>query len=483
MNLNKMLKGIWVSLFAFVFAAEAQSQKFEPTFESLSKYEIPEWYENARFGIFAHWGPQCQPEQGDWYARSLYLPNSRKGRFHRQIYGDPKEKGFLYVISTWKAENWNPKKLVKLYKRMGASYVVAMANHHDNFDMWNSKYFRFNSVNMGPKRNIIGEWEEAVRDAGMRFGVSVHAANSWRWYEPARAYDALTSKDHKEFYAQNFEPAYDPSTPRSRKSWAPDAFRKLFKQRTMDLLEQHHPDFVYFDDTVLPFYPFFNEGLEMAAEYYNLSMDWHNRTNEAVMTGKKLKGIQQKSLVWDIESSLPPTPIERRWQTDICIGDWHYNRNFYNENKYKSAAQVIQILVDVVSKNGNLCLSIPIRGDGTIDEKEMAICEDICAWMKQNHDVIYNAELCKVFGEGPQVENAPELSDTTFNYVNIKPATSADIRYIKDKKRKGVIYAVEMGEGAKSNFKKLEKAGIKIKKIKARKRIKNLPRVYEVYYN
>jgi len=144
-------------------AEPMQTGKFAPTWKSLEQYQTPEWFRGAKFGIWAHWGPQCEPEQGDWYARNMYFENERQGKLHRENYGHPSKAGFKDVINLWKAENWDPEKLMALYKRAGAQYFVALANHHDNFDNFDSKYQPWNSVNMGPKKDLIGGWAKAAR--------------------------------------------------------------------------------------------------------------------------------------------------------------------------------------------------------------------------------------------------------------------------------------------------------------------------------
>ena len=168
-------------------SAEIAAGPFQPTWESLaSQYHCPDWFRDAKFGIWAHWGPQCQPEHGDWYARSMYQQGSPEYKFHVEHYGHPSKFGFKDVIREWKAEKWDPEKLIGLYKQAGAKYFMALANHHDNFDNWDSKYQPWNSVEYRSKKDIVGDWAKAARAHGLRFGVSVHAAHAWTWYEPAQ---------------------------------------------------------------------------------------------------------------------------------------------------------------------------------------------------------------------------------------------------------------------------------------------------------
>lgn len=258
--------------------------KYQPTWESLSSYECPDWYRDAKFGIWAHWGPQCEPEAGDWYARNMYYPGQWQQEVHLKKYGDPKDFGFKDVIHEWKAERWQPDSLIRFYKSVGAKFFMTLANHHDNFDLWDSQYQPWNSVNMGPKRDIVGEWAKACRKYGLPLGVSVHASHAWTWYEGSQRYDGkLTKADGKGKWWEGYDPQdlYQQSHERSKNSWdvnaihsqwawgngasqPSEAFKTNVYNRTLDLINRYSPDVLYFDDTVLPFYPInaqgFNEG-------------------------------------------------------------------------------------------------------------------------------------------------------------------------------------------------------------------------------
>jgi len=446
--------------------------KFKPTWESLQQYQTPDWYRNAKFGIWAHWGPQCQPEFGDWYAREMYMEGNAKYKYHLEKYGHPSQFGFKDVINEWKAENWNPEELVSLYKDAGAKYFMALANHHDNFDLYNSKYQTWNATKMGPKKDLIGGWEKAARKNGLHFGVSVHAAHAWSWYETAQRSDKegklagvpydgkLTKNDGKgkwwqgldpqELYAQNHALSANSSDNGAiHKQWnwgngvtVPSAaYCKKFLNRTIDLIDQYHPDLIYFDDTALPLWPVSDAGLKIAAHLYNKSIKDKGKL-EAVLFGKILDEQQRKCMVWDIErgqsNNIEPLP----WQTDTCIGGWHYQKSIFTEHKYKSAKTVIHTLVDVVSKNGNLCLSVPVKGDGTIDSDERQIVQGIGQWMKINSECIYDTRPWKIFGEGPALEKVAALNAQGFNEGKGKPFTPEDIRFTT---KGNTLYAVAMG--------------------------------------
>ncbi|GAB2806164.1 alpha-L-fucosidase [Ferruginibacter profundus] len=445
---------------------------FKPTWESLQQYQTPEWYRNAKFGIWAHWGPQCQPEFGDWYAREMYMEGNAKYKYHLEKYGHPSQFGFKDVINEWKAENWNPEALVSLYKNAGAKFFMALANHHDNFDLYNSKYHRWNSTNIGPKKDLVGGWEKAARKNGLHFGVSVHAAHAWSWYETAQRADKsgayagvpydgkLTKKDGKgkwwegydpqELYAQNHplsENSSDNGAIHKQWNWGngvnvpSKTYCKSFLNRTIDLIDTYNPDLIYFDDTALPLWPVSDAGLKIAAHFYNKSIKEKGKL-EAVLFGKILDEQQRKCMVWDIERGQSNTIEPLPWQTDTCIGGWHYQQSIFTNHKYKSAKTVIHTLVDVVSKNGNLCLSVPVKGDGTIDSDERKIVEDIGKWMAVNSECIYDTRPWKIFGEGPALEKVAALSAQGFNEGKGKPFTAEDIRFTV---KENILYAVALG--------------------------------------
>ena len=453
---------------------------FAPTWESLEKKTTPEWYNNAKFGIFCHWGIQCAAEDGDWYARTLYDPNHWQGKHFRERYGDPKEGGVTELIRRWKGENWNPDELCALYRKMGATFILAMANHHDNFDNWNSTYQPWNAVNMGPKRDVLGAWSAAARKNGLRFGTSFHAAHAWTWLEVSRDYDGLLTKedgqgkwwegyDPQQLYWQNHEPSPNYKNLgliHRRWNWGDgasrptDEFMENFRLRTMDAIAKYKPDLIYFDDTVVPFWGVAN--LQGAHPGLRIVADFYNQNPDAVAAGKCLDESQRKAMTWDVERGTPPTPMFPKWQTDTCIGNWHYERSVYERGRYKSAADVVRLLVDVVSKNGNLCLSIPIRSDGTIDEKERKICEDIADWMSVNRAAIFDTVPYEICGEGPQIANAPELRAQGFNEGRIPRPGKDDVRYLKAKDGT-CVYAVELApDGKAPNCPALEAKGLKL---------------------
>lgn len=433
---------------------------FKPTWESLEEYQVPEWFRNVKFGIWAHWGPQCVEGSGDWMARSMYIEGSDQYKYHVEHYGHPSEFGFKDILPLFRAERWNPDKLVAYYKKIGAQYFFALGNHHDNFDLWDSKYQPWNSVNMGPKRDILDGWSKAARKYGLYFGVSLHADHAWTWYEPAQRYDRngpkagipydgkLTKADGKGKWWEGYDPQdlYQQNHEMSEGSWADGMihsqwawgngasvpskkFVTNFYNRTIDVINRYNPDLLYFDVTVMPFYPISDAGLKIAAHFYNHNMATHNGKLQAVMFGKILNASQRKALVWDVERGAPNNIVKEPWQTCTCIGDWHYNTSIYKNNTYKSAANVVKLLMDVVSKNGNLLLSVPLRSDGTFDEKEKAILDEFGEWMSINKEAIYDTRPWKIFGEGPIAESDIKISAQGFNEGAYSKAASDEIRF------------------------------------------------------
>jgi alpha-L-fucosidase len=441
-----------------------------------SAFRVPEWFRDAKFGIWAHWGPQCQPEAGDWYARLLYAPwrpEWMKGEtayeHHLKHYGHPSRTGFLDIIGQWKAQNWDPEYLVRRYAKAGARYFFAMANHHDNLDLFASKHHGWNSVRVGPKRDIIGGWEKVVRQTDLKFGISNHAAHAWHWYQTAygydaegpmrgRRYDAYWLRKHhgkgkfwdgldpQDLYTGPYYVAPDGiATNQEMMEWhdkrdgqwietAPPLNQEFVRKwllRQNQLVEDYRPDLVYFDNTGLPLE---QAGLDAVAHYYNQSMA-RGGDLDVVVFGKKLKGMQRRAIVEDVERGVLDEIREEPWQTCTCIGSWHYSRGLYRDNGYKSPKLVIQMLSDIVSKNGNLLLSIPVRGDGTIDEKEEGIVDQIASWTQRNGEAIYGTRPWRRYGEGPTKPPPPGA----FGEDKQQPYTSSDIRFTK---KGDALYAI-----------------------------------------
>ncbi len=440
--------------------------RYQPTWESLRQHTTPEWFRDAKFGIWAHWGPQCVEGSGDWMAREMYIEGSKAYKYHVEHYGHPSEVGFKDILPLFKAERWNADELVQRYKRCGAKYFFVLGNHHDNFDLWDSQYQPWNSVNMGPKRDVLDEWAKAAKKAGLPLGISFHADHAWTWYEPAQRYDLngkkagvyydgrLTKADGKGKWWEGYDPQqlYAQQHEMSERSWwnraihdqwdwthgaaLPSAeFVTNFYDRTLDAINRYQPDLLYFDVTVLPFYGISDAGMKIATHLYN-------KNPRGVVFGKILSEEQRQAITWDVERGAPNEIIPEPWQTCNCIGGWHYNTSIYERDGYKTAATVVKQLVDIVSKNGNLLLNIPLRADGTYDEKEARVLDGLEAWMTQNGESIFGTRPWTIFGEGPIAEKNIKMNAQGFNDGQYSGIDYRDIRFNQTKK---YLYVTPMG--------------------------------------
>jgi len=447
---------------------EVASGQFSPDWNSLSGWECPEWFKDAKFGIWAHWGPQCQAEAGDWYARFMYYEGSGQYNYHVSHFGNPATFGLKELCNAWKADQWNPQELVSLYKSVGARYFMALGNHHDNFDNWDSPYQEWNSVNVGPKKDLIKGWSEACKAEGLPLGVSIHASHAWTWLEPSQKFDGNLTKadgtgkwweglDPQELYAQKHTHSTgweNSGSIHSQWDWGNGAslpsaaYKQKFQNRVLELINDYQPDMIYFDDTAMPFYGCDdNVGKNILAHYYNKAAAWSGDAPQVLVTGKQLTTEQKDYMLWDVERGIPDRPQEAYWQTCTCIGQWHYDQGVYNNNGYKSGATVIRMLIDVVSKNGNLLLSIPVKGNGSIDDKERKVLADIKAWMDINGESIYGTRMWKTFGEGPLAEAANPMNAQGFNEGQAYSAQ--DVRYVQ---KDGAVYATIMAWPAAGDF-------------------------------
>ncbi len=410
----------------FVIAMQTQRpHQFEATPESLSNYKCPDWFRDAKFGIWAHWGPQSVPMMGDWYARNMYIQGSGQYEDHLKRYGHPSEHGYREIIDLWRAEKWDPDALMKLYKEAGAKYFVSMACHHDNFDLWNSKHHSWNAVIMGPKRDVLGEWQRAAKKYGLRFGASEHMGASYTWFQTSHGSDATGPKAGVPYDGTNpaFADLYHPPTDKDDHDWysTNPAWHAEWLSRVTDLIDNYHPDLLYSDGGN----PFGQTGRDMVAHFYNSNMQVHGGALEAVYNfkGGGTKEFLAGSGVDDLERGVMPRINPTPWQTDTSIGDWFYNKNW----TYRGAGWVINTLVDVVSKNGNLLINVVQRPDGTIDPQVHTLLKDFGAWIKINGDAIYGTRPWIVFGEGPtRVRGGSFKEDFSFGPKDVRYTTKGN---------------------------------------------------------
>jgi alpha-L-fucosidase len=425
-------------------SSQVKHKTFEPTWESLEQYQCPDWFRDAKLGIFICWNPYTVPAQGDWYARHMYMEGHRQYKYHLEHYGHPSEFGYKDIIKLWKGEKFDPDELVVLFKRAGAKYIVPMAMHHDNYDLWDSKYQRWNSVNVGPKKDIIGMWRKATIKQGLRFGVTTHLARSYNWFQPSHGADkegpykgiGYDGRDVK--YQDLYHETHSDSNKRYPKNPS-EAWKQEWYNRIKDLVDQHKPDLLYFDGGV----PFGEIGLGMIAYYYNQNMEWHKGKLEAVMNLKNWPDgshgeYREGTCVLDLERGLLGGIRELPWQNDTSIGDWFWT----DPPQYRSVDSIIDILVDIVSKNGNLLLNVPPKADGTLDDEAIDILQNMGRWMDINGEAIYGTRPWIKFGEGITKTEEGNFKDRV-------EYTADDIRFTTKGR---ILYAFMLGWPEKSEI-------------------------------
>jgi alpha-L-fucosidase len=412
-----------------VLAGEQVSKpKFEPTVESLRQYECADWFRDAKFGIYIHWGAYSVAEQGEWYARNLYIEGHKDYKHHLKTYGHPSEYGYVDFIPQWKAENFDPDTLLALFKRSGAKYFTPCAVHHDNFDLWDSKHHEWNAVNMGPKKDLIGMFREATLKAGLRFGVTTHLSRSYSWLNVANQSDtkgdmAGVPYDGAQGKGKGLYPPNDgQSTHRRAPFDAPKEWRDFWALRIKQLIDDYQPDHLYFDCAV----PF--RGSDAGKTGMDVISHFYNQRPEGVMCIKERpwQGLYADGIATlDYERGKASHILPEAWQTDDSIGSWGYNVN----TPYTTADAAVDKLIDIVSKNGNMLLNIPIRADGTLDETATTLLEEMGEWFDVNGEGIYGSRPWYMYGEGKT-----EMPHKTIE----SPMTYKDIRYTT---KDGYLYA------------------------------------------
>jgi alpha-L-fucosidase len=429
--------------------------KFEPTWESIDRNygEEPEWWRNSKFGIFIHWGPQASGMSGDWYARNIYREETEGYRNHLVNFGHPSEVGYKDVLNEWNPAGWDPEKLVNAYYDAGFRYALIVGVHHDNYDLWDSRYQPWNSVNVGPKKDFLAAWKKELQRKGMRFGVSFHHEYTWWWWQRAftsdktgpRAgipYDAaiLTLADGKGKWWEGLDPARLYGKPMSYENLSQDGNRYVLEDiafgrkgifgndteyaqwyatqwamRMEDVIDNYDPDFIYTDGNGP--YPF--SGVKSAsgykcdaaarviAHYFNKAAAMHNGKVDKLAVVKFSKAC--KGVGTTFEGSFPRgIKTDQTWMADRAVGDWFYRPGFVYD-----AGAVIHTLLEDVSRDGNLTLCVSLTPQGGMDDGSALMLKEIGAWMKINGEGIYGSKAWKTWGEGdlvkdPKKPGAPE---------------------------------------------------------------------------
>jgi alpha-L-fucosidase len=406
---------------------------FRPDWASLQAYSTPQWYQDAKFGIFVHWGVYSVPSFGsEWYSREMYEPGKADYDHHIKVYGPQSKVGYKDLIPLFKGERFNASAWATLFHDAGARYVVPVAEHHDGFAMYPSRLSDWTAARMGPKRDVIGELAIAVRARGLHFGVSSHRAEHDWFFDGGRGFESdVNDPAYAALYgpAQVRLPGKDDNDLMGEFTPVGQAWLDDWLARTAELVDEYHPDLVYFDWFVgHPTYR--NTVPKFLAYYYNTQA----ALGRGAVVNYKLGEFAPGSAVLDIERGQAPGIQAQTWQTCTSISDksWGYIDN----DTYKSPEQLLHLLIDVVSKNGNLLLNVGPRPDGTIPEAAQRTLLAMGAWLKVNGAAIYGSRPWRVFGEGPT-----EIASGAFQETKTKPYTAADFRFTT---REGALYALEL---------------------------------------
>lgn len=388
-------------------ASPKGTEVFQPDWENIAKnYKFPDWFVDAKFGIFIHWGPYAVPAyDSEWYARNMYQKDSKVFQHHIDTWGPQDKFGYKDFIPKFGAEQFDAEEWADIFKRSGAKYIVPVAEHHDGFSMYDSDLNEWNAVKMGPHKDIIGLLKKAIEKEGLVFGLSTHRAENAWFFNGGMKFPSDVQDMSISLYGRRYE----------NEKYTED-FAREWLTHTYELIDKYEPKLIWFDWTVNNpvLMPYFNKFL---AHYYNNALDW----GEDVVVNTK-QGYPTNIHVWDMERGKSDKMMQFPWQTDTSVGkrSWSY----IDGEENKTPEQIVHDLIDIVSKNGNLLLNIGPRADGTITEEQKGVLLSIGKWFGVNGDAIYGTRCWKKFGEGDAEPTKGSFSDN-----EATPYTARDIRF------------------------------------------------------
>ncbi|MCM1048797.1 MAG: alpha-L-fucosidase [Clostridiales bacterium] len=402
---------------------------YHDTWESLTDFIMPSWFEKAKFGIFIHWGLYSVPAfNNEWYSRNMYIQGTPEFEHHVKTYGAHKDFGYKDFIPMFTAEKFDADFWAETFAGAGAKYVVPVAEHHDGFQMYQSDLSIYNAANMGPKRDIIGELKTAFEKRNLIFCTSTHRAEHLWFMGNGKDFESDIKEPLKcgDFYWPSIKEQPDQQD-LFAKPYPTKEFLEDWVCRTCEIIDRYQPKILYFDWWIQ------HEGYkpalrQIAAYYYNRGLEWGYNTAICY----KHDAMAFGSGIVDVERGKFADSKPYHWQTDTAIArnSWCYTTSL----DYKSSYELICYLIDVVSKNGNLLLNVGPKADGTFADKDAAILRDIGNWLSTNGECIYNSKPWRYASEGPTIETEGQFSDAAANSY-----TSKDFRFTAGN---GCIYAI-----------------------------------------
>src|SRR6202522_1731666 len=435
----------------------ANQGPFRPDWNSLSQYRVPDWYRDAKFGIFIHWGVYSVPAFGsEWYPRQMYLAGSAENQHQVSVYGPVTKFGYKDFIPLFKAQHYDPQAWAHLFKESGARYVIPVFEHHDGFQMYDSNLSDWTAVKMGPHRDLVGDLEKATRAQGLHFGASSHRIEHDWFMDGGRS---IPSDVNDPQYAAFYGPAQvqlEDKQDSLQDDWTyvSHAYANDWLARDAEIVQKYHPDIIFFDWWIGQ--PYVRPNLaKFAAYYYNESS---KRGPVGIIT-YKLVDMQRDSAVLDIERGQLDSLHDRVWQTDTSVSDksWGY----IEHDTFKTPAFIVHQLADVVSKNGNLLLNIGPRSDGTIPDEVQQVLLAVGGWLKVNGEAIYGTRPWVTYGEGPTKVAAGSFQDT-----KTQEYTAEDFRFTT---KGNNLYAIELAwpSGKEAVIHSLSEGALKGKQIRS----------------
>ncbi len=412
--------------------AQDNAGPYRADWETLRKFEMPQWYKDAKFGIFIHWGVFSVPgSQNEWYPRNMYQQKDPAFQEHVKRYGPQDKFGYKDFIPQFKAEKWDPADWARLFKQAGARYVIPVAEHHDGFAMYGSDLSDWTAAKMGPKRDVIGDLATAVRAEGLHFGTSFHRAEHNWFFDGGRTFRSdVNDPKNASLYGPAHAWLADPKQVLMNDwTYVSPEFTNDWLARAAEIVQKYHPEVMYFDwwagqanyrRNVTRFAAFYynysaQHGIPAVIDIKDYALDWH--------TGAR-----------DFERGLREDIEPQHWQTDTSISNWSWG--YLEHDQFKTPDFLVHQLVDIVSKNGNLLLNIGPRPDGTIPDEVRSTLLEMGAWLQQNGEAIYDTTPWKIYGEGPTKVQAGFGHD-----VETKPYTAQDFRFTQ---KGNTLYAIEM---------------------------------------